>query len=125
MDVYMCRKDDPLDDLKAVHAEFIKGKNLAIHRRDDQWWAANGDPFKDRVYKYVFCGGGWPATAYVIFTPKKTEGQDGYLADVQRSGLSYAGRLASNFRLFLSFACPVSRRSAGIARRCACFGDDY
>lgn len=83
MDVYMCRKDDPLDDLKAVHAEFIKGKNLAIHRRDDQWWAANGDPFKDRVYKYVFCGEDGLPRAYVIFTPKKTEGQDGYLADVR------------------------------------------
>lgn len=73
LNVYMCRKDDPLDDLKAVHAEFIKGKNLAIHRRDDQWWAANGDPFKDRCYKYVFCDDEGKPRAYIIFRPTKNE----------------------------------------------------
>ena len=71
--VYMCRKDDPLDDLKAAHAEFIKGKNLAIHRRDDQWWFAEGDPFKDRCYKYVFCDDDGMPRAYIIFQPKKNE----------------------------------------------------
>ncbi len=81
--VYMCRKDDPLDDLKAVHAEFIKGKNLAIHRRDDQWWAANGDPFKDRCYKYVFCDDDGMPRAYIIFNPTRNEEKGCWEASVK------------------------------------------
>ncbi|MBR4888810.1 MAG: GNAT family N-acetyltransferase [Clostridia bacterium] len=83
LNVYMCRKDDPLDDLKAVHAEFIKGKNLAIHRRDDQWWMAKGDPFKDRCYKYVFCDDNGKPRAYIIFRPTKNEKKGNWDARVK------------------------------------------
>ena len=106
MQVYMCRKDDPLDDLKAVHAEFIKGKNLAIHRRDDQWWAANGDPFKDCCYKYVFCDENGLPRAYVIFRPEKAE--HGHIANVKdiaylspadlRQVLGFMYRLRAQYR---------------------------
>lgn len=75
-EVRMCQTEGTTTEMHQVYSQFLKGNNLSIHREDRHWKIAQGDPYKNRCYKYTFFDPDGHPRAYIIFTPgqSKTDG---------------------------------------------------
>lgn len=68
-EVRMHKAGECVQPFKDVYQRFILGKNMAIVRSDRQWEWIAGDPYKDKVYRYLLSDE-TGAHAYVVFKPE-------------------------------------------------------
>lgn len=71
--VRLCENTGPNEDMCRVYEQFYHGKNLSVHRGNLHWRDSQGDPYKDRCYKYVFYDGQKNPRAYLVFRPVQPE----------------------------------------------------
>lgn len=68
-EVRMHKEGECIQPFKDVYQRFILGKNMAIVRSERQWdWIA-GDPYKEKVYRYLLSDE-TGAHAYIVFKPE-------------------------------------------------------
>ncbi len=74
---YMAVGSERLDEVKAIYEAFSKSRSLCLVREDEQDWKQiwSGDPYKDRVYRYILYNDSGAPCAYVNFTPKDRDGK--------------------------------------------------
>ena len=69
----LCTTGGATEDMRSIHARFIQRFNLPICRDDRHWRDSQGDPFKDRCYKYTFYDPQKNPRAYIVFQPERKD----------------------------------------------------
>ena len=65
----MHKEGECIQPFKDVYQRFILGKNMAIVRSERQWDWISGDPYKEKVYRYLLSDE-TGAHAYIVFKPE-------------------------------------------------------
>lgn len=69
----LCSTGGATEDMRSIYSRFIQKFNLPICREDQHWRDSQGDPFKDRCYKYTFYDQQKNPRAYIVFQPERKD----------------------------------------------------